>query len=211
MGKNSWSALSKEAKLLYDSIVAAKGAVYYPNLVNPVKIDGLSSTIFCYSKGQILEAYIDTEELPKISIGCAVSIINRGSKGGTDALYCRVGNPNKGSKPGTVKGDTIHRIVTNCPSDMVVDHVNHNGLDNRKSNLVIMSQEENLINKKIFTTNKTGTKNITFKNGYYRIIINKTFINRGFAEEALQKAYDIIQHYSALDAREKAEKRINGA
>jgi hypothetical protein len=210
MARNSASALSKEARQLYNDLVNNKGAVYCPDLVNPVRIEGETATIYCYSKGEIYEAYIDTEDLPKISIGCTISIVNKG-KNGTDALYCRVGNPTKGNKAENVKGNTIHRIVTSCPADMVVDHVNNNSLDNRKSNLKVMSQEENLINKKVFSTNKTGKKNILYKDGYYQLHIHRGFINREYAEEALEKIYDIIQHYSALDAREKADKRINGA
>jgi hypothetical protein len=210
MGRSSVSALSKEARQLYNDLVNNKGAVYYPDMVNPVRIEGDTATIYCYSKGKIMEALIDTEDLHKISIRRAISIVNRG-KGGADAFYCRVGNPIKGNKAEDVKGNTIHRIVTSCPADMVVDHVNHNSLDNRKSNLAVMSQEENLINKKVFSTNKTGTKNILYKNGYYQLHISRGFINREYAEEALEKIYDIIQHYCALDAREKADKRINGA
>lgn len=26
----------------------------------------------------------------------------------------------------------MHRVITNCPDNMQVDHINHNGLDNRK-------------------------------------------------------------------------------
>lgn len=210
MGRTSASALSKEARQMYDDLVYSKDAVYSPNLVNPVKIEGETTTIYCYSKGKIYEAYIDTEDLPKISIGCAISIVNKGKRD-TVSLYCRVGNPTKGAKAEEVKGNTIHRIVTNCPADMVVDHINHNGLDNRKSNLRVISQEENLLNKKVFSTSKTGKKNILYKNGYYVLHISRGFINRDNAEEALEKIYDIIQHYSALDAREKAEKRLNGA
>jgi hypothetical protein len=210
MARTSASALSMEARQLYHELVDKGTATNYPNLVNPVKIAGETTTIYCYSKGEIHEAYIDTEDLPKISIGFAISIINRGKRD-IISLYCRVGNPTKGAKAEDVKGNTIHRIVTACPADMVVDHINHNGLDNRKSNLRVMSQEENLINKKVFSTNKTGTKNILYKNGYYQLHISRGFINRDYAEEALEKIYDIIQHYSALDAREKAEKRLNGA
>lgn len=39
--------------------------------------------------------------------------------------------------------DRLHRLVTNCPEDMVVDHKNHNRLDNRKSNLRICTVKEN--------------------------------------------------------------------
>ena len=46
------------------------------------------------------------------------------------------------------KGLYLHRFIMNCPKDMVVDHINHNTLDNRKFNLRICTQHENTFNKK---------------------------------------------------------------
>ena len=36
----------------------------------------------------------------------------------------------------------MHRQIMHCPTNLVVHHKNHNGLDNRKENLQNMSKEE---------------------------------------------------------------------
>jgi hypothetical protein len=54
----------------------------------------------------------------------------------------------------------MHRLLMNFPIGKTVDHINHNGLDNRKSNLRICSLAENLMNQKKYKCNKSGFKGV---------------------------------------------------
>lgn len=45
-----------------------------------------------------------------------------------------------------IKIGFLHRFLMNCPNDMIVDHKNHNPLDNRKDNLRICTAQNNSMN-----------------------------------------------------------------
>lgn len=55
---------------------------------------------------------------------------------------------------------SIHQFIMNPPEGMVVDHINGNVADNRKSNLRIVTQQKNLINKGILSNNKSGVAGV---------------------------------------------------
>lgn len=41
------------------------------------------------------------------------------------------------------KKQYMHRLIMNCPEELQIDHINHNGIDNRKRNLRICTQSQN--------------------------------------------------------------------
>ena len=60
------------------------------------------------------------------------------------------------------KTQLLHRYITNASDDMVVDHINGNTLDNRLSNLRVVTQSENLFNTKLYSSNTTGYKGVCY-------------------------------------------------
>lgn len=56
----------------------------------------------------------------------------------------------------------LHRLMVACPEGLFVDHINGNGLDNRRSNLRICTHAENMRNRKTHSNNKSGYKGVYF-------------------------------------------------
>ena len=133
-----------------------------------------------------------------------------------------------------IKGKMIklHRYIMNINnSNLVVDHINRNPLDNRKSNLRICSYKENSFNKSIRVDNTSGIagvsfhkinkkwkakikyNNLTIHLGYFEDI-NEALINRRVAEEILFGEYspneklENIEEELLYKARENVMKRI---
>jgi hypothetical protein len=56
----------------------------------------------------------------------------------------------------------MHREIMKTPSNMVTDHINHDGLDNRRCNLRICTQTQNQYNREKHLRNTSGYKGVTW-------------------------------------------------
>lgn len=89
----------------------------------------------------------------------------------------------------------LHRLIMNCPKNYVVDHINRDTLDNRKSNLRICKNKENLRNR-ISNKGNSKYKGVSFdktRNKWYACIRynNKTYnLGRYKTEKEAGKVYD---------------------
>jgi hypothetical protein len=77
----------------------------------------------------------------------------------------------------------MHRIIVNAPCEFLVDHIDGNGLNNRRSNLRLATVAQNQHNKKLQKNNKSGFKGVSFRqdrnNWVARIGINSKYICLG--------------------------------
>ena len=91
----------------------------------------------------------------------------------------------------------LHRLIMNPPKDKQIDHINHNRIDNRKSNLRICTNMENHRNTLKHKTNTSGYKGVSWNkySGKWeaRIRVNKRKLSLGYFTDLIEaaEAYDV--------------------
>lgn len=143
------------------------------------------------SKGE--EFYFDLEDYEKIKMYCW--FIN------SDGYVCT----NVYDKNKKRKALLMHRVIMNCVNDKIsVDHINHITHDNRKSNLRLATQSQNLMNRSISKNNSSGVAGVYFDNHRNKWIaeikINREKIRLG----------DFTSFDDAVTARKNAEDELFG-
>lgn len=81
----------------------------------------------------------------------------------------------------------LHRLIMSCPEDKVIDHINRDTLDNRKDNLRICTQADNIRNRTTFKNNTSGCTGVTWekdaKRWRVRINIDNKEYNLGYYKD----------------------------
>lgn len=85
----------------------------------------------------------------------------------------------------------MHREILKPAEGLEIDHLNGDGLDNRRSNLRIASRAENLRHRKTFRNNKSGFKGVTYikTNGKWKATLN---LGTFETPEQAARAYDEV-------------------
>lgn len=138
-------------------------------------------------------AVIDDEDLPLVA-GLHFWVDRRKSK--PEVIYAV-------AKIDGVK-ISLHRHLMGNPPGMFVDHVNGNGLDNRRSNLRICTHTQNMQNRRIHKNNKSGAKGVYLdkRNGLYRAEV------RAFKVRRCAGYFQTIEQ--AVAAREQLARDLHG-
>lgn len=114
-------------------------------------------------------------------------------------IYARAQDVNPSSGKRTVI--QFHRLILNPPKGLVIDHRNHNGLDNRRCNLRICTVSENTVNSR---RNATST-------GYVGVRIgDNCYIASIHINGKLKQLGRFSNLKEAIAVRKSAEKKYYG-
>jgi len=104
----------------------------------------------------------------------------------------------------------MHRFILAAPKNLVVDHINHNGLDNRKLNLLLCTRAENCRNRRPFSLKGSRYKGVSWdkkrklflasircKGKYYNLGRFKSEIKAARAYD--KKAKELFGQYAYLN------------
>ena len=108
---------------------------------------------------------------------------------------------------GYYKGSSkrMHRVITNAPKNLLVDHINGNTLDNRRNNLRLVTSTQNAMNRK--PNGKIKYKGVSYNGGKthtnkpYSVSFTKdsikTHIGHYTTQEEAARAYDeqALKHF----------------
>ena len=150
-------------------------------------IKGDVAKIICYCKGERYEVLIDAEDVDKVKDICWNIVTSNKTH-----QYCC-------SSDRKLK---LHRFITKCPKNMVVDHINHDTLDNRKSNLRICSHADNIKNRKVCKANKSGVPGVwkdESRGGKYRVTVGSKYIG---LFESFEEAVEVRERVAKEEFRE---------
>lgn len=168
---------------------------------NKYEIRGDATVIFCKYKGIEYESIIDTEDFPIAQ-----------KLRGTWALA-----PTKTKKSFYVQANVwdwpnrkqnkkaLHREIMRNPKNLVVDHINHDTLNNRKANLRAISQQENSQNTDGATKNNrtSGVRGVSWNKQIKKWV---ALVQSKMVQNGVKKKYYVGQYDDLEEAKIDVEK-----
>jgi hypothetical protein len=157
--------------------------------------------IFLNRKGNIFECHISACDFDLVNSYSGTWFAVKSHK----ALYATGMVRNS---DGTREAIKMHRIIMRPSDGRVVDHINHNGLDNRRSNLRVLTDNENRQNMSgLQSNNSSGFRGVNFHRRLNKWMaytnVDKRRIHLGYfdtAEEAGQASLEARLKYMPFTA-----------
>ena len=137
--------------------------------------------IYIKDHGSIQKAMIDIEDVDKCKKVGIWSLTKDGY-----IINCKTGT-------------YLHRYIMNCPDDLEVDHIYHNLLDNRKSQLRIATSSQQKMNTRRRKDNISGHRGVYFDNDR-----QKWAVHLKDGDKRVTKRFDLYD-----DAVEYCELKLN--
>ena len=120
-------------------------------LKRPIRIEGDTAFV---PLSQGYEAIIDAADADVVSQHNWFILKRR------HTIYAVRNRTRAGGKRGLV---LMHRVLVGDPGGFMVDHINHNGLDNRRCNLRLATATENIANSRTRRDNSSGMKGVDWR------------------------------------------------
>ena len=121
----------------------------------------------------------------------------------------------------TEGGKTIrmHREIMRAPKGLICDHINHNGLDNHRSNLRLCTHAQNCYNQQASSSGTSIYKGVSWhkcrRKWSARIRCDRKFYNLGDYENEVEaamvyddKAVELFGEFACLNLPERMEKKM---
>lgn len=96
----------------------------------------------------------------------------------------------------------MHRVIMKADKGQLVDHINRNKLDNRRSNLRFATKSINTLNAKVRVNSKSGVTGVNFHSGRNRW---RAYMTLGYVHIGLGW---FRTKEEAVEARKEAESKI---
>lgn len=143
--------------------------------IRPIRVVGDTAFI---PLSQGLEAVIDAADVPLVEGRNWHAVLNR------NVHYARACAPRVRGRRRMIP---LHRLILSPPDEMLVDHIDGDGLNCRRSNMRLASIAENGRNKGISKANTSGYKGVSWSKSEQKweaiIAVNRRRIRLGYFTE----------------------------
>ena len=92
----------------------------------------------------------------------------------------------------------MHRLVLNAPSELLVDHINGNGLDNRRCNLRLVDAALNTLTARLRNDNTSGHRGVSWNTSRRKWIMQFKFRSQRVARAFTDKQNAINAYHDLL-------------